>query len=290
MWIILPLLILSAIVFAGTIRKRKQKNRLHSFPDVWRIALLEHVDFYVALKSEDRKAFEERMLYFLNHVNISGVDTEIEELDRVLIGASAIIPIFGFPEWRYANVQEIMLYPGNFNKKYETEGEGRSIRGMVGTGSFMEGRMMLSQHALRLGFSNNSDKRNTAVHEFVHLVDKHDGAIDGLPDAILRHPNSIPWLSLIEKKTAEIRAGESDIDGYAATEQTEFFAVVSEYFFERPKLMAQRHPQLYAQLELFFKQDMDEMTLDRKREEIGRNDPCPCGSGKKYKKCHYVHD
>jgi hypothetical protein len=23
-----------------------------------------------------------------------------------------------------------------------------------------------------------------------------------------------------------------------------------------------------------------------RREKIGRNDPCPCGSGKKYKKCH----
>ncbi|WP_422636157.1 SEC-C metal-binding domain-containing protein, partial [Staphylococcus intermedius] len=23
-----------------------------------------------------------------------------------------------------------------------------------------------------------------------------------------------------------------------------------------------------------------------KGEDIGRNDPCPCGSGKKYKNCH----
>ena len=27
-------------------------------------------------------------------------------------------------------------------------------------------------------------------------------------------------------------------------------------------------------------------TIVRKGEKIGRNDPCPCGSGKKYKKCH----
>jgi uncharacterized protein YecA (UPF0149 family) len=24
----------------------------------------------------------------------------------------------------------------------------------------------------------------------------------------------------------------------------------------------------------------------RVEETVGRNDPCPCGSGKKYKKCH----
>ena len=27
-------------------------------------------------------------------------------------------------------------------------------------------------------------------------------------------------------------------------------------------------------------------TVVRKGEKVGRNDPCPCGSGKKYKKCH----
>ncbi len=25
---------------------------------------------------------------------------------------------------------------------------------------------------------------------------------------------------------------------------------------------------------------------ERQEQKIGRNDPCPCGSGKKYKKCH----
>jgi preprotein translocase subunit SecA len=28
--------------------------------------------------------------------------------------------------------------------------------------------------------------------------------------------------------------------------------------------------------------------LKREAPKIGRNDPCPCGSGKKYKKCHGV--
>jgi len=27
-------------------------------------------------------------------------------------------------------------------------------------------------------------------------------------------------------------------------------------------------------------------TVRRDGEKVGRNDPCPCGSGKKYKKCH----
>jgi preprotein translocase subunit SecA len=32
--------------------------------------------------------------------------------------------------------------------------------------------------------------------------------------------------------------------------------------------------------------DSSEPTQRRTGDKVGRNDPCPCGSGKKYKKCH----
>ena len=32
--------------------------------------------------------------------------------------------------------------------------------------------------------------------------------------------------------------------------------------------------------------DVDEDRCKRDEPKVGRNDPCPCGSGKKYKKCH----
>ena len=31
-------------------------------------------------------------------------------------------------------------------------------------------------------------------------------------------------------------------------------------------------------------------TVKREEPKVGRNDPCPCGSGKKYKKCHGVNE
>ncbi len=34
------------------------------------------------------------------------------------------------------------------------------------------------------------------------------------------------------------------------------------------------------------KRDMPQPTVRRQGEKVGRNDVCPCGSGKKYKKCH----
>jgi len=87
------------------------------------------------------------------------------------------------------------------------------------------------------------------------------------------------------KKIDDIYEGKSDINPYGATENTEFFSVISEYFFERPKLLQQKHPELYIILEGIFDQKMAKRLKKSNTKEINRNDPCPCGSGKKYKKC-----
>ncbi|MBT8392094.1 MAG: peptidase, partial [Ignavibacteriaceae bacterium] len=167
---------------------------------------------------------------------------------------------------------------------FDTKGSGRRIAGMVGSG-YMEGKMILSKPALRHGFKNESDKKNTAIHEFVHLIDKSDGSVDGIPSVLLEKQYSIPWIDLINKKIDEIYDGKSDINPYGGTNRAEFFSVVSEYFFERPKLLAKNHPDLYNLLEKIFKQDMASRSLSRKKVKIGRNTPCPCNSGKKFKKC-----
>jgi Mlc titration factor MtfA (ptsG expression regulator) len=155
---------------------------------------------------------------------------------------------------------------------------------MVGSG-YMEGKMILSKPALRHGFKNESDKKNTAIHEFIHLIDKTDGSVDGIPSVLLEKQYSIPWIDLINKKIDEIYDGKSDINPYGGTDRAEFFSVVSEYFFERPKLLAKNHPDLYNLLEKIFKQDIASRSLSKKKGKIGRNSPCPCNSGKKFKKC-----
>ena len=89
----------------------------------------------------------------------------------------------------------------------------------------------------------------------------------------------------------EIDDGDSDLNRYALTNEAEFFSVASEYFFERPGLMERKHPELFAMLQKVFRQDLGSRVQasaarDRGgRKKFGRNSPCPCGSGKKYKKC-----
>jgi len=264
--------------------KNTWRKPIKPFPASWRKTLYENVIFYNNLETEEKKRFENKVQEFLINITISGVETEVNEYDRVLVAASAIIPIFAFPNWQYFNLKEVLLYPGLFNEQFGTNGEKRSIAGMVGTG-YMEGKMILSKQALHHGFRNESDKKNTAIHEFVHLIDKADGNIDGIPSLLLEKQYTIPWLDLIQKKIEEIYEGESDINPYGATNKIEFFAVISEYFFERPKLLQQKHPKLYKLLEGIFDQKMAKKLKKTSSSEINRNDPCPCGSGKKYKKC-----
>lgn len=222
-------------------------------PGVYIDILKNNVSFYTALSESARIRFEQRVQHFLAGVRITGVKTEVEDIDRVLIGASAIIPIFSFPDWEYINLHEVLLYPDIFSEGFEQTGDNRQVMGMVGNGA-MQHIMILSKSALREGFSNKTDKNNTAIHEFVHLIDKTDGDVDGVPGVLLQHQYTLPWINMMHKNIQEIINNHSDINPYASVNQAEFFAVVAEYFFERPDLLEKKHPDLYNMLSQIFKQ------------------------------------
>ncbi|MCC6287801.1 MAG: zinc-dependent peptidase [Chitinophagaceae bacterium] len=234
--------------------KKGGKKMAGELPGAYKILLQQNVIFYNKLSEPQKFQFEDRVQHFLSSVKITGVGTEVEDIDRTLAGASAIIPIFAFPDWEYNNLHEILLYPETFNEQFEQTGNDRPVMGMVGSGA-MNHIMILSKHALREGFSNKTDKNNTALHEFIHLIDKTDGDTDGIPETLLQHQYVLPWVNMIHKNIKEILKDNSDINPYGATNQAEFFAVVSEYFFERPDLMRRKHPELYDMLEKMFRKD-----------------------------------
>jgi len=271
------------VLFRKDLTKEKVFD-VSAFLPKWRLILVEHVAFYNSLNDEEKTRFESNILEFLSEVRVTGIDVKIDDTDRILVAASAIIPTFAFPDWKYKTIDEVLLYPNSFNEKFETKGPDRNILGMVGDGH-LNGTMILSKPALIHGFLNETDKRNTAIHEFVHLIDKEDGAIDGIPEVLLHKQYAIPWIELITCKIEEINKGKSDINPYGGTSHIEFLAVVSEYFFERPHLLQSKHPELYDMMEQMFQQEMSNKTLERQKNRIGRNDRCPCNKGKKFKNC-----
>lgn len=220
-----------------------------------RRTLEQRVAYYTKLRPEEQTRFRGEVDAFFKDIKITGIKTEVSDEDRVLLAASAIIPIFAFPGWKYPNLNEVLIYPDYFDDSFGLE-EGnadRNIQGMVGSGA-LHRMMVISQTALREGFSNKTDKENTAIHEFVHLIDKTDGEIDGVPELLMGNLCIRSWLKLMYEEIQEIRENESDINPYGATNEAEFFAVASEYFFERPVLFKQKNPELYAVMESIFQQ------------------------------------
>ncbi len=288
MTVLLVIIILVVIGFFFFNWKRKKDTEWKvpnkPFPRDWRVILNGNISYYKSLSDNEKKRFEFKIQEFLLNCRITGIKTDIDVTDKILVASSAVIPIFGFDNWKYINLHEVLIYPTMFNANFETEGSDRRILGMVGNG-YMEGVMILSQEALKLGFQNESDKKNTAIHEFVHLIDKIDGPIDGIPSSLMEKQYAIPWIDFIDKKMNEIYDGDSDINSYGGTNRAEFFSVASEYFFERPKLLKRKHPNLYNNLERVFNQDMSTRNLGEPPVRIKRNSPCPCNSGDKYKKC-----
>jgi Mlc titration factor MtfA (ptsG expression regulator) len=253
LFIVVILLVALYLIF------RKKKITPVSLSKAERRFLLNHVEFYQRLSASKKRLFEQKIAYFLGAVKIEGVGLTITPLDRILIASSAVIPIFGFDQWTYKNLGSVVLYPNTFNKDFQFEEGDRNIMGMVGTG-FMNGQMILSQSALYHGFSKSAGKGNTGIHEFVHLIDNADGFTDGIPEHLMDHQYTVPWLKMMHEEIERIEKNKSDINPYAITNEAEFFAVVAEYFFEQPESLKDKHPELYEQLSKMFAQDLASAT------------------------------
>jgi len=281
------------LVYSGLTRKLRRRRRIlaQPFPPEWEAILQREVVFFRALDPEGQKRFRRELQVFLGEKRITGIKQELDSTTRVLTAASAVIPIFGFAEWEWDQISEVLVYPDRFDMSFAFDGDApRHTLGMVGSGA-LNRMMILAKPDLLAGFRNPGDKRNVGLHEFAHLVDKSDGTIDGLPAVGLGKEAIGPWVDLVRRKMEQMRRGDSDIDPYGLTNEAEFFAVASEYFFERPGVMRRKHPELYAMLSRVFQQSPAKRAalmaseMARGRPSFGRNSPCPCGSGVKYKKC-----
>ena len=277
--------------FGTRIMRRRVALMGQPVPPRWRAILQERVAFFGRLSEDEKDRFCRMAQIFLAEKPINPVRCEIDQTVRLLVAASAIIPIFSLPDFEYDMLGEVLVYPETFDATVQTDARGPLMAsGMVGTQGTFGGLMVLSKRDLLRGFEVHGDKHNVGIHEFAHLLDKSDGAVDGIPPL---PPECVgPWQDVVRDELSRQYDKHSDIPAYGFTNHQEFFAVVSEYFFESPRRLARKHPELYALLQRAFNQNprkrfsgLTRGVIRFARRRIGRNSPCPCGSGKKYKEC-----
>lgn len=255
--IVFCFVLLSLILILWSRHKNKvalNKKLKLDFPEPWRDTLQRNVLYYAGLEQADKQLFEKRIRLFISTKIIKGVDVEIDDNILLMVAASAVIPTFAFPEYNYPNVHTVLIYPNSFDEKFQTQrynGHREIISGMVYSG-FQNGTVILSKPDLIAAFDGHPHKENVGIHEFVHLLDKDDGDIDGIPALLMQHAYIGPWLLEIKNEIKKIESGKSDVNPYALTSNAEFLAVVSEYFFDNPEKFQRRHPELYGFLSNIF--------------------------------------
>jgi Mlc titration factor MtfA (ptsG expression regulator) len=201
---------------------------------------------------------KELALLFLAEKQFSGTHgLEVTDAMRVSIAAQACLPILELGIDWYAGFTGIVVYPGDFRVRRSDVDEAGVVHEWddeLAGEAMPGGPVVLSWDA-----TANDPHINVVIHEFAHKLDMVNGAADGLPPL---HPgmNRAAWAAAFKDAyegfcDAIERGKDTWLDPYAAEHPSEFFAVISEAFFEDPAETKRRYPDVYAQLKLFYRQD-----------------------------------
>ncbi|MEM1416867.1 MAG: M90 family metallopeptidase [Myxococcota bacterium] len=247
----------AGVAYAIATRRDRRRRRIAAapFPAAWRKVLEGEVAYYRDLEAPERARFEREVAYFLAEQRIAGPrGAAVADDLRVLVAASAVVLAFGRPGYRYPTARDVVVYDDAFSDDYAVDAGG-PILGMV----HQQGPILFSAKALRQGFRGERDGLNVGYHELAHVLDFDGGPADGVP-SMMPFGSIGPWTRLMsqeyEKNQKRRRARRKDVlRQYAFTNEAEFFAVATEVFFEQPRKLKGKHPELYGLLVETYGQD-----------------------------------
>ena len=244
--------------------KRRRRRRLLAapFPPDWR-PHLDRVRLWAGLGAEERRVLEDtvRVIVGEKHWEPCGgmaIDDEV----RVVIAAQAALLLLGLEHDYFRNVSSILVYPDTFRVPRREPGPGGWVReGAAPTLGLaaMRGPVVLAWDAVVHGNENSEDGRNVVLHEFAHKLDMLDHSADGAPPLGSRRRYRA-WARIMNEEYETLieraaRGRRTLLDTYGATNPAEFFAVCTEAFFEKPRPLARKHPELYGLLMDYYAQD-----------------------------------
>ena len=263
----------------GLFRTRRRRGLLaEPFPRTWETALRDSFAAYARLPNPvaDRVRAGTRVLCAeKNWEGCGGLDLTDEM--RAVIAAQAALLLAGDPrepekaDW-FRPLETVLIYPEAYRVTTSrllgdgTMGGGPVLSGMEGRlgEAHVGGTVVLSWPDVLEGAANPDDGRNLVFHEFAHVLDLADRYADGVPG--LTGPARLRWEAVadaaFEKHAREVDRGLPGLlDAYGATDPAEFFAVATECFFEKPRTLKMKLPDLHGILREFYNLDPGEWSL-----------------------------
>ncbi len=257
-----PLLLLVLAVAGGAVAllgqpgwtaRRHARLRALPFPAAWRRILRRRVPAVARLPADLQQRLKQHMQVFLADKPFIGCGGQaITDEVRVTVAAQACLLLLGDARAEvYPRLREILVYPQPFvvdRLQPLAGGVVHERRQALAGESWSQGRVILSWAEVLAGAADPADGQNVVVHEFAHQVDQDKGVADGRPWRPSRAQRR-RWAAVMgEAFTRLNHAPSAVISGYGATEPAEYFAVVSELFFEQPQALATEAPAVYQEL------------------------------------------
>ncbi len=259
---------------------RRKKILAGPFPGDWKKSIQSNIAAYHHLGAEDQSRLYDLVRIFIAEKNWLGCNgLELTDEIRVTIATHACIMILALPDDAYRNVESIYVYPstvlspehptGFFEVRTEpTEGD-MPIFGEAHPG----GPVILVWDEVKREARHPERGHNVVYHEFAHKLDMLDGNADGTPP-LASDAEYQRWRKVCSEEFLDLcdRVDDGEptfLDPYAATDEAEFFAVATEYFFTQPLSLKEHHPRLYRVLQGFYRQDPAQNAREHPRPEAG---------------------
>lgn len=245
--------------------KKKRRERLAKTPlsPEWLAIVARMVPYYRLLPLEDRKELQGLIQIFLAEKHFEGCDgLEITDEVRLTIAAEACILLLHRKTDMYPSLQSILVYPHVFVAPLKERAPGgvviEDLEEREGE-SWPTGALVLSWSDVIETAADVHDGYNIVFHEFAHQLDDESGIADGAP-LLADRAAYADWARVFEREyDALVESVERHrpvlIDEYAIESPAEFFAVVTETFFEMPAELKAAHPDIYEQLSRYYRQD-----------------------------------
>lgn len=224
-------------------------------------AVVQRFSFLRVLDAGEQARLRDLVAAFLNEKSLQGagglvITHEIE----LVIAAQACLLVLNLDLDYYRDWVEVIVYPDEFIVDHEVtdeDGVVHRVRAPLSGEAWEQGPVILSWEDAEA--ADGGDGYNVVMHEFAHKIDMLNGAADGFPPLHADMDREVWSRTFTEAFAGFERQLEQHedtlIDPYAAEDPAEFFAVLSELFFEQPDALHADYPAVYGQLALFYRQD-----------------------------------